>query len=205
MYGKKQTENYWVSKLLWSMRNVPGFSNLQVWWFVFSPLSWLAKAMWAGGDGSPGSSGRDMSLHDFCMRYKERAVSGTPEGDRVFRFLTEGTFSFSSKPPSEAARKKLQAQASVGLYFGKHYDLRLILTNCGEEAPGRVKVFARFKVNQAGGSETEGPVPLISELKGQVTKPNFSWNDIFVAPELESQRAAIESATPEWFQSPVPK
>ncbi|MBK8942671.1 MAG: hypothetical protein IPM79_35025 [Polyangiaceae bacterium] len=63
MYGDGPEENHYVSHLLWSLRNSPGFTNVQPWFCVFVPLGLLAKCMWAHG-------ARSMTLGDFVARHR---------------------------------------------------------------------------------------------------------------------------------------
>jgi hypothetical protein len=62
LYGDKPDQNYTVARLLWSLRNTPGFTDIQVWWFVYAPRNLLAKAMWAHG-------ARSMRLTDFASTH----------------------------------------------------------------------------------------------------------------------------------------
>jgi hypothetical protein len=62
MYGNSSTQNYWVSKLLWSVRNLPGFSTVRAWWIVYAPRGRLANAMWA-------YKARSMTLTQYCAKY----------------------------------------------------------------------------------------------------------------------------------------
>jgi hypothetical protein len=62
LYGDDPSKNYTVARLLWSLRNTPGFTSVQVWWFIYTPLRMLAKAMWAHG-------ARSMRLADYAAKY----------------------------------------------------------------------------------------------------------------------------------------
>lgn len=64
LYGDAPDKNYWMSKLLWSLRNTPGFTDVQVWWIVYAPRGLLAKAMWAHG-------AREMKLTDFVATHHD--------------------------------------------------------------------------------------------------------------------------------------
>lgn len=68
LYGDSPDKNYWMSRLLWSLRNTPGFTNVAVWWFVYAPRGLLAKAMWAHG-------ARTMRLTDFVAKHGEIGAS----------------------------------------------------------------------------------------------------------------------------------
>lgn len=69
MYGRQTHQNFTIARLLWSLRNTPGFTDVQPWWVVYLPWGDLAKAMWAYGS-------REMKLTDFVAKYR----SGTPGG-----------------------------------------------------------------------------------------------------------------------------
>jgi len=62
LYGDTPDKNYWISKLLWSLRNTPGFTDVQVWWIIYAPRGLLAKAMWAHG-------AREMKLSNFVATH----------------------------------------------------------------------------------------------------------------------------------------
>ncbi|GEM_PF-4185953 len=50
MYGAKVSENFSISRYLWSLREIPGFDDspaLEGWWFIYVPRGRLAKAMMA--------------------------------------------------------------------------------------------------------------------------------------------------------------
>jgi hypothetical protein len=49
MYGSDWQQNYWISKCAWSLRNTPGFTNLQPWWIIYTPRIHLARLMWELG------------------------------------------------------------------------------------------------------------------------------------------------------------
>ena len=62
LYGDDPSKNHTMARLLWSLRNTPGFTDIRVWWLVYAPRGLLAKAMWAHG-------ARSMRLTDFVARY----------------------------------------------------------------------------------------------------------------------------------------
>lgn len=68
MYDDGPLDNHYVSHLLWSLRNSPGFTSVQPWFCLFVPQGLLAKCMWAHG-------ARSMKLGDFVKRF--RAQQGT--------------------------------------------------------------------------------------------------------------------------------
>jgi hypothetical protein len=66
MYGDKKTENYISARILWSLRNTPGFSNVRPWIATFIPKGTLARSMWARG-------GREMRLSQFMSQVAAKA------------------------------------------------------------------------------------------------------------------------------------
>ncbi|UQA57866.1 hypothetical protein [Polyangium aurulentum] len=81
-YGDADHQNYTITRYLWSLRNTPGFSSVQPWWFIFMPLGVLARAMWAVG-------ARTMRLSDFMGKH---ALSA-PKESSWFRFASDGGLS----------------------------------------------------------------------------------------------------------------
>ncbi|MDI1448616.1 hypothetical protein [Polyangium sp. 6x1] len=81
-YGDEDHQNYTVTRYLWSLRNTPGFSSVQPWWFLFLPIGVLARCMWAVG-------GRKMKLSDFMAKHGPHA----PKGSSWFRFGGDGGLS----------------------------------------------------------------------------------------------------------------
>jgi hypothetical protein len=58
MYGDSASQNFYLSKLLRSLRFAPGFANIQAWWFALLPKGLLSKCMYA-------PDGRAMRAGDF--------------------------------------------------------------------------------------------------------------------------------------------
>jgi hypothetical protein len=59
MYGGDQgKQNYWISRMLWALRNTPGFTTVRPWVIFFLPRGTLARSMWAAG-------AREMTLSMF--------------------------------------------------------------------------------------------------------------------------------------------
>ncbi|MDC3961584.1 hypothetical protein [Polyangium jinanense] len=81
-YGDQDHQNYTVTRYLWSLRNTPGFSSVQPWWFLFLPIGALARCMWAVG-------ARKMKLADFMSKHGPKTLK---ESD-WFRFGRDGGLS----------------------------------------------------------------------------------------------------------------
>lgn len=81
-YGDADHQNYTITRYLWSLRNTPGFSSVQPWWFIFMPLGVLARAMWAVG-------ARTMKLSEFMAKHAGNA----PKESSWFRFASDGGLS----------------------------------------------------------------------------------------------------------------
>lgn len=111
MYGDKPNENFYLTRLLRSLRATPYFTNVQAWWFVFVPNGLLAKSMWARG-------GREMRPRDF--------VSTVLKLPKYYDKVTPPK----SFPDPWAKRSDLK--------FGTHYQLSHVLTATGSDVPGRV-------------------------------------------------------------------
>lgn len=48
-YAAGSHQNFVISRYMWSLRNIPGFSNVRAYWILYSPRGKLARAMWAYG------------------------------------------------------------------------------------------------------------------------------------------------------------
>jgi hypothetical protein len=72
LYDEGKTENHYISHLLWALRNSPGFTNVQPWWFVYVPRGLLAKCMWA-------HDARSMKIGDFLARHRPGGKLETSE------------------------------------------------------------------------------------------------------------------------------
>jgi hypothetical protein len=130
MYGDKPNENFYITRLLRSLRATPFFTNIQAWWFVFAPTGLLAKSMWA-------QDGREMRPRDFV-----KTVLKLPKYyDKV--------------TPPKAIPDPWTHRSD--LKFGTHYQLTHVLTATGSDVPGRVgKAFTwcRKKAAMADGGAT---------------------------------------------------
>lgn len=71
-WGNDPSQNFWVTRYLWSLRNTPGFTTLQPWWLLFTPQKGLARAMWASG-------ARAKRLDDLMAHYaaNEATIAST--------------------------------------------------------------------------------------------------------------------------------
>jgi hypothetical protein len=130
MYGDKSNENFYLSRLLRSLRATPFFTHVQAWWFVFIPTGVFAKSMWARG-------AREMRPRDFT-----KTVLKLPKY-------------FDKVTPPNAFPDPYAHRTDVK--FGTHYQLTHVLTATGSNVPGRVgKAFTwcRKKSALADGGST---------------------------------------------------
>lgn len=130
MYGDKPDQNFYLSKLLRSLRATPYFTHVQAWWFVFMPTGLFAKSMWARG-------AREMRPRDFASK-----VLKLPKY-------------FDKKTPKGAFPDPWAGRSDVKL--GPHYRLTHVLTATGSDVPGRVgKAFTwcRLKSALSDGGDT---------------------------------------------------
>ncbi len=130
MYGDKPNENFYLSRLLRSLRGTPYFTNVQAWWFVFAPTGLFAKSMWARG-------AREMRPRDFA-----KTVLKLP---KYFDKVTPP-----NAFPDPWARR-------TDVKYGPHYQLTHVLTATGSDVPKRIaKAFTwcRKKSALADGGNT---------------------------------------------------
>lgn len=136
MYGDDASQNFYLSRLLWSLRNTPYFTNIQPWWFVFYPKGVLAKSMWAKG-------GREMTIQKFV--------------DKVLPKYRDPDFD-----PKHAKQSLGNPfKNCLSLKHVSHYQLSHVMTNCGSEVPeraGRSYFYCRMRSSLSdGGSTTLNP------------------------------------------------
>jgi hypothetical protein len=131
MYGDKDTENFYLSRLLRSLRATPYFTHIQAWWLVFIPTGLFARSMWARG-------GREMRPRDFT-----KSVLKLPKY-------------YDKEVPKNGFADPYAHRSDVKL--GTHYQLSHVLTATGSDVPGRVgKAFTWCRKKSAladGGSTT---------------------------------------------------
>ncbi len=128
-YGDDPTQNYYLSKLVWSLRNTPYFTNIQPWWFVFAPKGVLAKSMWA-------SDGRTMTAQAFT--------------ETVLPLYQDPT------PPKKGASGNPFRNAKH-LQHISHYQLTHVITNCGSDMAdraGHAYFWCRSRANLSEGGAT---------------------------------------------------
>jgi hypothetical protein len=57
MYGKNETENFHITRYLWSLREAPGFDKgVEAWWLFYVPRKRLARLMMDSNDRSSSPS-----------------------------------------------------------------------------------------------------------------------------------------------------
>jgi hypothetical protein len=130
MYGDAATQNFYLTRLLWSLRGTPYFSNLQPWWFVFIPVGLFAKSMWA-------SDGRSMRPRDF--------VSTVLKLPRYFDKKTDPK----AMPDPWVHRTDLK--------LNTHYRLTNVFTSTGGDVPdrtGKAFVWCRLKSALSDGGDS---------------------------------------------------
>lgn len=193
MYGPSPGQNYPVSKLMWAIRNTPGFSDLQVWWCISAPQGLLAKSMWAEG-------ARSMTLRQFVD-----TMAASEDWD-CWSFLLPDYFPGIDRSPPlphlvEQKRKKIRKLLVPEL----HHRLHIVVANEGDKDPavaGKVSNVCRYKNGEGNGnrkaSPNDPPEPLASVLK------NTPWDKVYLRSDLEPFRAEIESAAPPFFQVEPP-
>lgn len=188
MYGSKPDQNYTISKLLWSIRNTPGFSDLQCWWITFAPQGLLAKCMWAEG-------ARGMTLRQFMDKFYTHE-----EWSYWSFFLSDYLPSFldRSKPPEHELEKKRKKTVKK-LFYNQQYLPVSVLTNEGDKAiAGKVAFVCRW--NGGEGHETGKATPM--DPPGAMTSllKTLEWDQMYLHKDLEKYRQAIDDATPAFFK-----
>jgi hypothetical protein len=130
MYGDKDHQNFYLTRLLHSLRGTPFFTNIQPWWFVFMPTGLFAKSMWARG-------GREMRPRDFVQ-----TVLKLPKY-------------FDKKTPPKASPDPYTHRTDLKLDV--HYRLTHVLTATGSDVPERIAkafVWCRKKSALSDGGST---------------------------------------------------
>jgi len=188
MYGPGADQSYPIAKLLWALRNTPGFSELQVWWCVCAPQGLLAKAMWAEGS-------REMTLRKLIDTF-----SASEEWNYWSFFLPDYFPGIDRAPPAAALIPEKRKKIRKTLVWELHYRPHVVLTNLGEkDAAGKALNVCRYKNGEGNAnrkaSPNDPPEPLTGILKG------LAWDKVYLRADLEKLRADIESATPALFQA----
>lgn len=80
MYGDGATENHYISHLLWSLRNTPGFTTVQPWFFVHAPRGHLARCMYSHG-------ARGMKIPDFLAQHRPEGDGGLDPSDLILQVV----------------------------------------------------------------------------------------------------------------------
>ncbi|EYF08187.1 hypothetical protein [Chondromyces apiculatus] len=184
-YGPELHQNYPVSRLLWALRNTPGFTDLQCWWVVFAPQGLLAKCMWAEG-------AREMNLQRFMSTLPDH-----PEWGCFSYFLSSYSPVAEARRPQDHEQRRKQVKRK--LVHGVHYLPRIWLTNEGDkDVAGKARFHCRIKFVEGGPPETAlpqaAPAPLTKVLK------NLAWDQIYLRKDLEPFRREIEGQTPPFFK-----
>jgi hypothetical protein len=190
MYGASRSENFTIARLLWSLRNTPGFSDFRPWWLVYAPKGMLARAMWA-------EDGRAMTLGDFVRTH------GPSNDWRMIRFFQSAEpFSWPPKADTkEGARDRLLARrrAFLGNITGKRQcALMLALSNWGTHPhhAGKAQVVNRWKYQEGSTQPVmEGPQGIAALKK---IADELNWNESWPNP-LPS---AIDAVVPSFFRAP---
>ncbi len=175
-------KNYYVSRILWALRNTPGYTNVQPFVYVFLPKDLLAKAMWASG-------AREMTLANFVERF-----ASAPEKKYWSFFDTQGR----TKPEDVARRLAARGR----FLFEAAYHPILLMSNDGGGDPvnaGKSYFVCRWKDNGKGTGtvcveQNDPPGCFKKILQG------LNWNETYLHPQLVASKDAIESATPDLFK-----
>lgn len=134
MYGDDPSQNFYLSRLVWSLRNTPYFTNVQPWWFVYVPKGVLAKAMWSKG-------ARGMTIQSFL----ETVLTQEPYRDK----------DFDPKHPKASLGNPFKNCTSIK--HASHYQLTHVITNTGSEVPERAGMpyfYCRMRSSLSDGGST---------------------------------------------------
>ncbi len=183
MYGPGKSDNFPISKLLWSLRNTPGFTNLQCWWFVFAPQGLLAKCMWAEG-------AREMTLRRFVDEY------ASSDDLRYLAFFQPSYSPIGEAKQIPPATAKATAKPALNVYA--HYVPTAILTNEGDKHnAGRVSFYCRFNTGEGTvpnrGTKFDPPPVLLPLIRAT------PFDDIYLHDKLKPYRNEIIAAEPDFF------
>lgn len=207
MYGRGETERYPLAKLLWSLRNTPGFTNLQAWWLVYVPRGLLAKCMWAHKPTADeakaaGDMPQMMMLEDFKAHYGKSQFANDLSVLRFFQRHEPLQW-----PPKEGKEMEEAQQRAVNckLYDGKHYFLVEAFTNHGSDSPayaGKAHLFTRYRYEEGKTMpQMNGGFEWFKVLKNLAGK--LSWDDMWLSPEIHSSWDAIAGKLAPFFPAPA--
>jgi hypothetical protein len=94
MHGDEATQNYHISRYLWSLRDFPARADLEAWWFLYIPIAELARATLAAArtdtvDAIARSAFSIMSSTRKKTFQSSDSVAGqqTPDVDAIVRNL----------------------------------------------------------------------------------------------------------------------
>lgn len=208
MYGRADTERYPISKLLWSLRHTPGFTNIQPWWLVYVPRGLLAKCMWAhkptAEEAKAAGVPQMMMLEDFKAHFSKPAFA---DDLSVLRFFQRyEPLQWPPKPGKEmdAARERVKEGK---MYDGTHYFLVEALTNHGSDSPaaaGQAHLFTKFRYEYGKSMpQMSGGFDWFKTL--QRVAGRLSWDEMWLSPQIEAHRDAIAQKLPPFFPAPVAK
>ena len=191
MYGPGEGQNYHISRLVWALRNTPGFSDLQVWWCVCAPQGLLAKSMWAEGS-------RAMTLRQFVD-----TMSASQDWNHWSYFLPDYFPGAGGGPPLPHLVAEKRKKISKSLVWERHYRLHIVVANDGDKgSAGKVTNICRYKNGEGNANRKASPMDppeaLTSVLK------SLPWDKAYLRTDLEKFRADIESATPTHFRADPP-
>ncbi len=188
--------NYPIAKLLWSLRNTPGFTTLQPWWLIYAPRELLARSMYAYG-------ARDMTLRNFVEHFRES------DDDRVKRAL-QPSEPFSWPPTDPASIKAARKQQRSGILCApRHYMLLVVLSNHGSEVPayaGKAKCYKRYRYTEGNTSlagDGEMLPPGFSVATAGLGDNSLSWGEMLIHPKVDKD--ALMKGLPSFFKMDVPE
>lgn len=192
-YGDATHQNFSVSRLMWSLRNTPGFTNIQPWWIVFLPRANVAKAMWAQG-------AREVKLSQIIADQKKKdglVISVDYIDSLILTNMADPCGAVTryaetkSSPPDGDPRAGATAISLSGQPIPKFFR---------DPLPG--KSFSgqqgRVILPQLWG------LPTMVNDKGQVVQTYakvgnvLAWNDSYLRSDIQMDRAVPAQFTEEW-------
>ena len=90
MYGEGEDDNFHISRCVWALRNMPGFTKLQGWFVIYTPQGELARMMWEHGARHRRLA--EMEPVVFAAKKKKYEIKkANPKRDKVKDPLVEPT------------------------------------------------------------------------------------------------------------------
>ncbi len=111
MYGDGDEDNFHISRCVWALRNMPGFTKLQAWFVIYTPQGELARMMWEHG----ARKRRLAEMEPVVYEAKKKKY----EIKKAIQYQNRG----------DGKKKELLVEPTPGLSYVHDYRDTIVLTN----------------------------------------------------------------------------